>query len=278
MNTHPLFLSCKPFTPGVHSCKWYQPKLDGHWTAIERLSFTEIRISTRLPTDITAKLEWHPIHTLAFRLPENTAVLGELWLPGSPSSEIKTAINAQDSRLRFTAFAASVGDNWGMPVPLAMAWIRGQGFTVPQADTCATYEEPPFGFGDLPPDVEGYVCKDGNLLGWRKWKPVKTIELVVKGRTPGEGKYAGLIGALICKTACGCEVARVSGMSDEMRKAITKRYETGQLIGAVVEVAYQEVGSRGRLRFPRFRCFRPDKKAVQCTLSQDPDLNVYWSL
>ena len=270
-NSHPLYTKCKDYDPTKHDCKWYQLKLDGHWACIEN-SPNGVSITTRRPTDITAKLRWHECYGLGHRMPVGCAVLGEIWLPGHPSWDIKTAINEKNSNLRFTAFAVARGLSPETSLPDVMLWCHAQGF-----ETSVVYDEPPFGFGDMPPDVEGYVGKDGNLIGWRKWKPVRTMELIVKGRTPGEGKHAGRIGALVCKTFCGCEVAKVSGMTDEHRKEITEMFSNDTLNGRVVEVAYQEVTSKGRLRFPRFRCFRPDKAPELCTLNQDSQLLEYWN-
>jgi ATP-dependent DNA ligase len=111
----------------------------------------------------------------------------------------------------------------------------------------------------LPTDVEGYVFKDGNLTGWAKWKPTRTADLVVTGLTPGRGKYAGLIGSLECSLWGGPVVADVSGFTDAERAALGPH-----VIGQVVEVAYQYVGARGRLRHPRFVRWRDDKAPEEC--------------
>ena len=118
--------------------------------------------------------------------------------------------------------------------------------------------------------VEGWVFKVSNYHGWWKLKVVKTVDLVVTGLKDGRGKYLGLVGALKCSTwRWGSnlklvEVAAVSGMTDEQRVDIDSGH-----VGRVCEVAYQLVGSRGRLRHPRFVRWRPDKRAEDCTLSQD---------
>jgi len=44
----------------------------------------------------------------------------------------------------------------------------------------------------------------------------------------------------------------------------------------VMEVSYQYVGDKGRLRHPNFVRWREDKPAAECTLSQDDDLVYYW--
>ena len=86
-------------------------------------------------------------------------------------------------------------------------------------------------------------------------KEKRTINLRVTGTTDGEGKYVDAVGALVCETSDGFEIARVSGMSDLERYELVLDDPTGK----IVEVAYQYVGARGRLRHPRFVKFRGDR-------------------
>jgi ATP-dependent DNA ligase len=114
---------------------------------------------------------------------------------------------------------------------------------------------------------EGLVYKTGNLSGYRKWKPVLTVDAVVTAIVPGKGKYAGMVGALevsVYDDMCAMRViATTGGFTDEERAGLS-----ADVIGTVVEIAYQYVGSKGRLRHPRFIRFRDDKLAEQCTLDQ----------
>ncbi len=136
------------------------------------------------------------------------------------------------------------------------------------------------------PGIEGFVFKNGNLLDWHKWKPVKTIDVVVSGFIDGDGKYIGLIGAMACsvyqhvtignrRRSALVEIANVSGMDDRTRILISDD-EEGHL-GRVAEVAYQYVGSKGRLRHPRFMRWRDDKSALDCDITQDTDLEEYYT-
>jgi len=94
----------------------------------------------------------------------------------------------------------------------------------------------------------------------------KTIDLVVQGFQPGRGKYAGMVGSLLCGIG-EIEIARVGGMNDAARVAITEAD-----LGRVVEVEYERVASQGRLRHPRFLRWRDDKLPEHCKLDQDPKL------
>jgi ATP-dependent DNA ligase len=119
--------------------------------------------------------------------------------------------------------------------------------------------------------IEGYVFKNGNILDYAKWKPVRTIDLIVSGTTKGQGKYKGMVGALRACTTEGFEVAKVSGMDDATRASI----DNGTF-GRIIEVAYQGVGAKGRLRHPRFIRWREDKLSDGCKVSQDPELERIW--
>lgn len=108
--------------------------------------------------------------------------------------------------------------------------------------------------------AEGFVFKhhqhDDDPL---KYKLEHTCDLIVWGIEPGEGKFAGQCGALVCGLIDGTAVANVSGFTDSVRAAISDKD-----IGRVVEVKYQYVGAGGKLRHPRFVRWRDDKDADKC--------------
>jgi ATP-dependent DNA ligase len=106
---------------------------------------------------------------------------------------------------------------------------------------------------------------------WSKAKNERTIDLVVMGMRMGKGKYWGMCGSLRLGIG-GIEVARCSGMDDDVREIITN-----DDIGRVVEVKYERMGSKGRLQHPRFMCWRDDKKASDCHFDQDPELETYYA-
>lgn len=105
---------------------------------------------------------------------------------------------------------------------------------------------------------EGFILKREIAFPlWFKYKVEETADLVILGYSPGTGKYKGKIGAILCGGIVNGEVkevAKVSGMVEEIRFGLTD-----QDIGRIVEVKFQEVASRGRLRHPRFIRFRDDK-------------------
>jgi hypothetical protein len=223
-------------------------KLDGHQVLLEpQHAFTKNFI------DLRAALEFLSLP----QVPQGFTVLGELWCPGLRASAVKTLIKEQDKRLRFTAWAVE-----GLAPSMHLAdvehWCKGHGFAFAKW----WYSTP----SEIPPDGEGWVFKNGNQLDVTKWKPVRTIDAVVTGLVPGKGQHAGKVGALTVSIE-GREIASVGGMTLVERDSMSDH-----CVGQVVEVAYQYVGSKGRLRHPRFIRFRDDKNPDQCLLSQDEEL------
>lgn len=111
---------------------------------------------------------------------------------------------------------------------------------------------------------EGIIIKKMNsqwepkrTKNWIKMKAEETAELRVIGTQYGTGKYAGMVGALLCEDESGTVRVDVgSGFNDEQRK---EHYP----IGTIIEVKYNEPitkldGSRS-LFLPIFIRTRPDK-------------------
>lgn len=111
--------------------------------------------------------------------------------------------------------------------------------------------------------IEGFVLKTYSYVPNRmyKVKPVLTVDLIISGFVDGNGKYAGLVGAITCTDGEGKEVCKVSGMTDKVRIML----EMGD-IGRVIEVAYQKVTNGGKLRHPRFKRFRDDKTQEEASV------------
>lgn len=242
--------------------RYAQVKVDGHLLRVVKDELGRVACVTRTPRLLD--LRWHPLLATAHsRLPRGVTLLGELWLPGRRASAVKTALRDRDLSLRFSPFAVATG-----PADLSLEHVEHQltlwGFTdlLHYWSPLETPEEDhDFAVKLMGDDAEGVVYKDGNWANEAKWKPTLTADLVVTGVNEGEGRLAGLVGSLECALADGRVVADVGGMSDEERAEMT----ADSPVGKVVEVAYQRVDSRGRLRHPRFVRLRDDKRAEECT-------------
>ena len=152
--------------------------------------------------------------------------------------------------------------------------------------------------------VEGIMAKRkdgvyeaGRRSGaWLKIKKLKSCDCVVLGYTRGSGSRAGLFGALLLglydggrlvfvgKVGTGFTDARMRELMEafgplETEKGTVAEGEAGtQWLKprVVAEVAYQAVTKDGKLRMPRFRGTRLDKRAEECTMDQlRPRLEEY---
>lgn len=277
-------IRAKTWTPRTRPLAYAHAKRDGIWLCVNKDMHGRVTMNTSHPTDVTAQLRtcgWTlPVHE---RVPPITRVLGELYVPGESRSQVKSALAHDSSRLRFAGFAIATA-----PVDLELRDVNDT-LTLWGIETIQyrvhsavsrpdlligeyTYTDPSRLLDETPEGHEGWVLKNGNMLDWHKLKVERTIDLVVTGTKDGRGKYLGLVGALRVSTSEGYEVARVGGMSDEERVAMTEEDPTGR----VCEVRYQYVGDRGRLQHPRFLHWRDDKTPDECPASQDPALEEHW--
>lgn len=266
---------------------WAHAKLDGHrvtffknedgsLTAYGREVRPDLELMHRFPKLADLAL----VQRFQKEAPPRSSMDCEMWVPGMPASKVPTALRNDFRGLRVTAFALPW---WGgkdledVPVEKirddfrGLLWNDDEFAELVLADELLGDE-----WGEGAEDVlvnaarvrgfEGWVLKDKNYLGWWKVKAEETVDCVVTGLVPGKGKYEGMCGSLKVSVYRGSEmvvVANVSGMDDADRAAITHRD-----IGRVVEVAYQYVGAKGKLRHPRFVRWRDDKPAKECTWDQ----------
>ena len=119
----------------------------------------------------------------------------------------------------------------------------------------------------LDSSYEGSVIKDaaspytfGRTKDWLKWKPEHTLDCIIVDVVEGKGKYKGVMGALMVKQENNGQLCSVgSGFSDQERIDFFANKQHLVDSGMYVEVTYQELTEKGIMRFPRFKCLRPDK-------------------
>jgi ATP-dependent DNA ligase len=100
---------------------------------------------------------------------------------------------------------------------------------------------------------------------WYKVKGEITMDVVLMGYEPGEGKYAGQIGSIIFglyKDGVLTKAGTCSGMTDELRKELTELGNTH--LFQVFELKAMERTAKGMFRHPRFIRFREDKNVADC--------------
>lgn len=108
--------------------------------------------------------------------------------------------------------------------------------------------------------------RSGDLL---KVKAQDTLDAVVMGFTPGEGKYSDAIGAIVFGQYENGELVKVgqcSGFTDAQRYDMANRPEA--YVGEVVEVKHYGMVTEANLeglRHPTFVRFRDDKRPEECT-------------
>lgn len=247
------------YQPGEQYC-FASVKRDG-WSLTMDIKGCSVRLLTRT-ADITESLSWtewykNAVKWAPYRADETAKLFGELWLPGGTASDVQAAIIRRDPKLRFDVWGVDYyGETLYQEIgTVARLWFQ----SVVKWNVITTPIDPAEYLADCNvPDVEGWVFANGNMKDYCKLKPITTADLVVFGAVEGTGRNAGAIGALIVGTADGTILAKVSaGLTDAIRRG--GEIPTGQ----VVEVAFNGLASRGRLRFPRFVRFREDKTRLE---------------
>lgn len=219
---------------------YVQEKKDGHRVWIENNCAW-----TRLGHNIMPQLLKCKVY-----FPPNLVMDGEIYLPNHPASLIKTALAAQIPAIKFAAFALP---KLNIPFEQASYICRSAGVDFLPWRVRHDKDTKEFLLHEAKErGYEGFILKKSHLEGWYKLKLEETLDLKVTGIKPGNGKYLGMCGALLCDHN-GVEIA-VSGMTDEERKNISEKD-----IGRIVEIKYQHITKAGSLRHPRFVRWRDDK-------------------
>jgi bifunctional non-homologous end joining protein LigD len=249
-------------------------KLDGHRVSIIKDASGSVRaVGRKLHIDQWDRVRRSPgLEALVATLPPMTVIDGELHVDG-PATSVKAV---EPEQLQYCAFACPVWDGDDcreLGIQDARTRMSQAGFAIP-----AVLERLE-SFGGFDQDVvddwkrkcrdlriEGLVLKQAHWSGWYKLKPTSTIDLVVYGVLPGCGKHAGRMGALM--VGAHDERGRLlpagkvgTGFTD-----VERERPRSEWLGRVIEVEYDSIAARGRLRFPSFLRIRDDKPASECRM------------
>jgi ATP-dependent DNA ligase len=251
-------------------------KWDGNRLIAEKNAVGRVHLYSSNGIDLTPQLRHLPLYAqMLDRVPTRTALECELFSPGRKASVVKHFIAEGGAGLQAVGFAAPIiqgtrQDCLSMDGVADVFRLWGIPFAEYLSDETLTRE---YLLQEAQRRrIEGWVLKQEHYVGWYKLKVERTLDAPVTGFKDGDGKYLGLVGALHVSLE-GHEIACVGGMDDETRLEIDEKAD----LGRVVEVAYQYVGDKGRLRHPRFVRWRDDKPAVECKLDQDAELEGYYT-
>lgn len=216
--------------------------------------------------------------------PEEAAMVrAQLW-DVIPASEFKSGVSKLRYEARFNQLQAAIDnllpDNEEKLVNTLKQhpvkyWVIPTRVVKSLDDAIAHFQEL------LAAGEEGTILKNFSGL-WEdsrskdlvKFKAEKECDLEVIGFNPGEGKFIGQVGSVICASSDRKVEVSISGFSDDLRKEITDNFET-EWLKSIVTVKYNErIGSKDKKRagvdslfLPRFEEKRSDKTVADSSES-----------
>jgi DNA ligase-1 len=109
------------------------------------------------------------------------------------------------------------------------------------------------------PNIPYYVGKKSNKM--LKFKKMKSMDVIIKGFYEGkeDTKLEGSLGGFVVEQEDGkeCEVGTLRNLTHEDRQLIWDNQD--DFLEMVFEAEYQEIASKGKMRFPVFIRWRDDK-------------------
>ncbi len=189
-------------------------------------------------------------------LPEDTIIDCELHIPGKNSTEVPRAIKDENMDLQCTPFAIY---RWGHEY--IEDWTRHDNLMSVQFGVNVTdYHPNSWSRADLLQKaeflgVEGFVLKEFPNRNWYKLKVTHTIDAVVTAIHMGSGSGFMKAGSVEVLTECG--KAGVVKLLDENDRVWLK--DAAWYKGRTLELTYDGLSAKGRLKFARFIRWRDDK-------------------
>lgn len=270
---------------------------DVKWDGIRALAVIDggrIRLRSRDGADITAQYPDVTAALVAAGLPANLVLDGELVClddAGRPSHERIQLRHAQTSRRRVAEAARTRPATF---ITFDLLWNNGdrRGAALHRRHAELATLAAQCGLVPSPTDrdgaamlvaarelgLEGLVAKDpdsayraGDDPSWVKIKFLRSLTALVTGTTPGEGSRAATFGALnlalLDPAGKPTPIGTVgSGFTRAALLEAHARLAAGDTV--LVEVSYQDLTRRGRLRGAVYRGMRHDLPPGDCTTDQ----------
>lgn len=248
----------------------------------------KIKVLTTGLDDVSHHVNHRDWFSKIAQLPPRTVVVGEIVAADRnmhplPASEVPTAL--RNGQILFYAYGLPAFA--GKPVHTfdetdslltALNILQARKIHVPARERTPVSPSEMPSYLDLFYDAarqagaEGVVLKSSPYDDWFKVKVERTVDAFILGFKAGTGRNKDNVGSLVVGVYDDAgqvvEIAAASGLSDVVRARLANQDDRDRLLDAVVEVRYQYVGAKGRLRHPRFARFREDKRPDQCLHSQ----------
>lgn len=222
----------------------WQRKLNGHrLTLFAQEDGTVLAFGRQVRPDL--ELGGRLRGVIPTRLPPLTMADGELCTASDRATDVR-----RGEGLRFVAFALPwlAGEWLGDEDPFVQeARLATLGLATVSCHVWRGHEHAAARVAEQ--GWEGYVIHERAYSGWWRWKPTRTIDATVIGLIPSlSPTHLGEVGSV--RVAWPGGEGRCAGMSDADRRDAR--------LGRVLEVEFQDTGSRGGLIHPRFLRWRDD--------------------
>jgi len=205
---------------------------------------------------------------------EAKMVRAQLW-DAIPADEFRNGISEEDYAYRFGTLKTAIDALTPTGEDALAAKLKGEFpsfWTIPcrvvnSLNEAVSHFEELLAAGEEGTILKNFAAywEDSRSKHLVKMKAEKDADLEIIGWNPGEGKYEGQVGSLICASSDRKVEVAISGFSEDLRKWITENID--DLMGKIVTVLYNErISSQDKNRagvdslfLPRYQEFRSDK-------------------